>query len=101
LEYCGVETEKLFFSLSAEQYDKTFSKPLRVLTKQVKSIDNNFVNFSQIRTSVITHWINSEGLRKAQYLAGHRYISSTENYVNNDLDSLIDDINKLHPFDFL
>ena len=100
LDFCG-ETDQLFFSLSAEQYNKTFIKPLTKLTKQIKSINSNFVNFSQIRTSVITHWIKSEGLRKAQYLAGHRFISSTEKYVNNNLDGLIDDINKLHPFDFL
>ena len=97
LDFCG-ETEKLFFSLSADQYDKTFSKPLRKLTKQVKSIDRNFINFSQTRTSVISHWIQTEGLRKAQYLAGHKNIKSTENYIQNNLENLIDDINKLHPF---
>ena len=94
---CG-ETDKLFFSLSAEQYGKTFSKPLRKLTKQVKSIDGNFVNFAQIRTSVITHWIQSAGLRKAQYLAGHKNITSTENYLPNDLNSLMNDIQKFNPF---
>jgi site-specific recombinase XerD len=98
LEHCEVETDKLFFSLSAEQYDKTFSKPLRKLTKQVKSIDNNFVNFAQTRTSVITHWIQTEGLRKAQYLAGHRNIASTEMYLPNDLNELMNDIQRFNPF---
>lgn len=97
LEHCG-HTEKLFFSLSAEQYDKTFSMPLRRLTKRVKSIDKGFINFSQTRTSVITHWIQTEGLRKAQYLAGHRNIASTEAYLPNDLNSLMNDIQKFNPF---
>lgn len=97
IDFCG-QTDKLFFSLSAEQYDKSFSKPLRKLTKQVKSIDSNFVNFSQTRTSVITHWIQTEGLRKAQYLAGHKNIASTEGYLPNDLESLINDIQKFNPF---
>jgi len=97
LDLCG-ETEKLFFSLSADQYDKTFSKPLRKLTKQVKSIDRNFINFSQTRASVITHWLQTEGLRKAQYLAGHKTIASTEKYLPNDIDSLINDIQKFNPF---
>lgn len=97
IDFCG-QTDKLFFSLSAEQYDKSFSKPLRKLTKQVKSIDSNFVNFSQTRTSVITHWIQTEGLRKAQYLAGHKNIASTECYLPNDLESLINDIQKFNPF---
>jgi site-specific recombinase XerD len=97
LEQCG-ETDRLFFSLSAEQYDKTFSKPLRKLTKQVKSIDRNFINFAQTRASVITHWIQTEGLRKAQYLAGHRNIKSTEEYLPNDINSLMNDIQKFNPF---
>jgi len=97
LEYCG-QTDKLFFSLCPYQYDKNFSKPLRKLTKQVKSIDSNFVNFSQTRSSVITHWIQTEGLRKAQYLAGHKNINSTEEYLPNDLNSLINDIQKFNPF---
>lgn len=97
LEHCG-QTDKLFFSLCPYQYDKNFSKPLRKLTKQVKSIDSNFINFSQTRTSVITHWIQTEGLRKAQYLAGHKNINSTEEYLPNDLNSLINDIQKFNPF---
>jgi site-specific recombinase XerD len=97
LEHCG-QTDKLFFSLSAEQYDKTFSAPLRKLTKRVKSIDSNFVNFLQARTSVITHWIQTEGIRKAQYLAGHKNIASTESYLPNDLNSLMNDIQKFNPF---
>lgn len=97
LEQCG-ETDRLFFSLSAQQHDKTFSSPLRKLTKQVKSIDHNFVNFAQTRTSVITHWIQTEGLRKAQYLAGHRNIASTEMYLPNDLNELMNDIQKFNPF---
>jgi len=98
LDYCSVETDKLFFSLSSEQYDKTFSAPLRKLTKKVKSIDGNFVNFAQTRASVITHWIQTEGLRKAQYLAGHRSIKATEEYLPNDINSLMNDIQRFNPF---
>ena len=98
LEFCGIETDRLFFSMSAEQHDKTFWKPLKKLTKEIKSIDRNFTNFSQIRTSVITHWIQTEGLRKAQYLAGHRNIVSTEMYLPNDLNELMNDIQKFNPF---
>jgi integrase/recombinase XerD len=71
---------------------------LKPLTKQVKSIDKNLLNFKQIRASVITHWLKIEGLRKTQYNAGHRYISSTEKYLPNQIDGLIDDIAKFNPF---
>ena len=70
------------------------------LTKQIKTIDRQFIKLQQVRVSLITFWIKTQGLRKAQYLAGHRYILTTEKYVTNNLDGLIDDINNLNPFDF-
>jgi len=102
LEYQTQESNKLFLPLPKGNQKKiendmllsTFNK----LIKQVKSIDNQFINFKQVRASLITFWLKTQGLRKAQYLAGHRFISSTENYLENNLDGLIDDINKLHPF---
>jgi site-specific recombinase XerD len=98
LQHCRIETDRLFFSMSAEQCDKTFCKPIKQITKQVKSIDSNFTGFAQIRASVITHWIQTEGLRKAQYLAGHTQINSTEMYLPNDINSLINEIQKFNPF---
>lgn len=102
LEYQKQETEKLFLPLPAisrKKTDKEISRDIFTpLSAQIKTIDKQFINFQQIRASVITFWIKTQGLRKAQYLAGHRCISTTEKYVANDLDNLIDDINKLHPF---
>ncbi|QMU63607.1 MAG: tyrosine-type recombinase/integrase [Flavobacteriaceae bacterium] len=95
------ETEQLFLSypISNEKNNiQDFRGVVQYLAKQVKKIDSNFLNFKQLRASVITNWIKNEGLRKAQYLAGHRYISSTESYKVNDLESLTDDIAKHHPF---
>ena len=102
LEYQTKESEKLFLPLPAISYKKTENEMKRgvffPLAEQVKSIDKQFINFTQIRKSVITFWVKNYGLRKAQHLAGHRNISTTEKYVANDLENLIDDINKLHPF---
>ena len=100
-DFCS-ETDKLFFALPESGKLKTSSENLmhtfKPLTKQVKTLDKNFLNFKQIRASVITNWLKTEGLRKTQYLAGHRYISSTEKYLPNDLEGLIDDIAKFNPF---
>lgn len=71
---------------------------LQILTRQVKTLDKNFENFKQVRASVITGWLKTEGLRKTQYLAGHRYISSTEQYLPNSLEGLKDDIARYSPF---
>jgi site-specific recombinase XerD len=99
--YCE-ERESLFFALPESSKQKTnatnLMHTLKPLTKQVKSIDKNLLNFKQIRASVITHWLKIEGLRKTQYNAGHRYISSTEKYLPNQIDGLIDDIAKFNPF---
>jgi len=71
---------------------------IQTLGNHVRAINENFINFQHIRASVITAWIKNDGLRKAQYFAGHRYISSTENYLQNDIEALKDDITKYNPF---
>jgi len=102
LEYQSTESDKFFLSLPERGKKKTDSDTLDdiflTLIRHIKTIDKQFADFQQIRTSVITSWLKTYGLRKTQYLAGHRYISSTEKYVSNNLDTLIENINKLHPF---
>jgi site-specific recombinase XerD len=96
------ESQRLFLSLP--EYGKKFAESNTImrtystLKTQLKTIDTHFVNFSQIRASVITNWLKVHGLRKTQVMAGHRYITSTESYLSNDLEQLTTDITKLHPF---
>ena len=71
---------------------------LHEIAKELKTLNNNFTDVKQIRTSVIIHWLKQYNLRKTQYLAGHKYISSTERYVQDDLESLHETINTFHPF---
>lgn len=103
LEYYKGNSDALFLPLPENHKSTTHAKKLlgtiQDLAEQVKILDENFLNLKQIRASVITHWLKTEGLRKAQYLAGHCYISSTEYYLPNDLESLTDDIAKFNPFD--
>ena len=68
------------------------------LAAQLKTLDSNFSNLPQLRASVITNWIKTHGLRKAQYLAGHKSIVSTEEYLPNDIEELAEDITKFNPF---
>lgn len=67
------------------------------LSKRLKKQHPNFINFKQVRTSVITHWLKQYNLREVQYRAGHRYVSSTEAYLVNQIDDLQHDIDKYHP----
>lgn len=64
---------------------------------ELKKLNHKVKNAKQIRASVITHWLSQYNIREVQYMAGHRYISSTERYLQDDLESLHDYIESLHP----
>ena len=102
LEHYKQETGQLFLLLpehnASREISTNYNNLFTTIKKQLEKINENFLNFKQIRASVITHWIKTAGLRKAQYYAGHRYISSTENYLANDIETLKDDITKYNPF---
>ncbi len=97
------ESEKLFFPYPNTGNQKS-RKPesitdlFKPLTAQVKTLEQHFLNFKQVRASVITNWLKVYGLRKTQYMAGHRYIRGTEYYLPNNLEDLTNDISKHHPF---
>ncbi len=46
------------------------------------------LSFASVAASVITQWLKQYDLRKVQYLAGHKYVSSTEDYKANVIDEL-------------
>ena len=70
---------------------------LHRLVNVLKSQHPKLITIKQIRTSVITHWLKQYNLREVQYMAGHRYVSSTEAYQINNLDELQEDVNQYHP----
>ena len=67
------------------------------IIKKLKKYNQKVENIHQIRASVITNWTKQHNLRKTQYLAGHRYISSTERYLQDDLENMQEIINLHHP----
>lgn len=69
----------------------------QMILLHLRKINSKIKNFDQVRASVITSWIKKFDLRKVQYLAGHKYVSSTEEYKQLVLDDLQDDITKFHP----
>jgi site-specific recombinase XerD len=54
-------------------------------------------SISQLRSSRIACWLKKHPLRKVQYLAGHRYVSSTERYQMQHLEDLQKALIKYHP----
>jgi len=93
------ESNLLFLPTKQSQKPaKNVTTALKKLSASLKKLDINFSNFAQLRASVITYWIKTYGLRKAQYLAGHKSIVSTEEYLPNLIEDLAEDITKFNPF---
>jgi len=67
------------------------------ILKRLKKINHKVININQLRASVICNWLGQYNIRRVQYLAGHKYISSTESYKQNNLESLHEAINQFHP----
>jgi len=88
-------TQELFLQLGE---GKNKSNLLSMLVIHLKQMNSKVKSIDQIRASVIVHWLKLYNLRKVQVMAGHRYISSTENYKANNLDDLKEDIKNYHPF---
>jgi site-specific recombinase XerD len=86
------QTNKLF--VSVEGGDK-----LRIdfLMEQIRKRNPKLENADQLRASVIVKWLKQYNLREVQYLAGHRYISSTEAYKQSEMEGLTEEVNKFHP----
>lgn len=67
------------------------------LSQELSDQHPRFENVNQVRASVITHWLGKHGLRQVQYMAGHRFISSTERYQVGQIADLQSDIDRFHP----
>lgn len=67
------------------------------LFRQLHKMDQQVRNTQQIRASVIVQWVRQYNIRQVQYMAGHKHISSTERYRQQDLESLQDALLKYHP----
>jgi site-specific recombinase XerD len=88
------ESEKLFISIGkGNRMSNSYIKFL----KQIKKLNPKVKDFKQIRASIITHWLKNYNIRQVQYMTGHRYISSTEVYRTDTLESLQEMIEELHP----
>ena len=67
------------------------------LLKNLKQYNHKVSSYGQLRASIIVNWLARYNLRQVQYLVGHRYISSTEKYVQDDLENLHDIVKNFHP----
>ncbi|MFO7657416.1 MAG: site-specific integrase [Bacteroidales bacterium] len=85
---------QLFISINGSENIKN---SLLHMFKAIQKTNPEILHPKQIRASVITHWLKNHNLRQVQYMAGHKYVSSTERYQMNNLDNLQSKLDKLHP----
>jgi integrase/recombinase XerD len=97
------ESDKLF-APQADHYNllhwqfKQLSKKVKGQTKAKLNIEIHKI--SQLRQSRIASWVREEGLRKAQYLAGFKTVSSAERYQKADLTDLKAQVEIYHPLQY-
>ena len=70
---------------------------IKKLLINLKKTEPKIKDAKQIRASVINHWLKQYNIRQVQYMIGHKYISSTERYSTNKLETLQEQIELLHP----
>jgi integrase len=75
----------------------TVDNRLFALCKVVRKYCPKVRNAHQFRVSCIVHWLATEGLRYAQYKAGHSHVSSTEKYQVLNVKELQHQLHTLHP----
>jgi integrase/recombinase XerD len=90
------ESDRLFVSSGESQQ---LNNALGNLCKKLKKINPKVRNPTQIRMSVISLWLEKHDIRTVQYMAGHRYVSSTERYRKDKLEGLQEQLEKIHPLD--
>jgi len=85
---------QLFFSMEGKRELKS---SLHHLFRALKRVNPEISSAKQIRQSVITYWLKNYNLRQVQYMAGHKYVSSTERYRQNNIEDLQKEVSKYHP----
>lgn len=70
---------------------------MQLMIRQLRRLNPRVINAAQFRSSVIAHWLKANNLRQVQYMAGHKYVSSTQRYQLTTLDDLKSDLQQHHP----
>lgn len=96
MQLFGNQSEKFFVS---QGRSNRFNDIMQKLVKKLQGQNPKVQSAKQLRASVITYWPKCYNLREVQYMAGHRFVSSTEAYQINDLEGLTEDIGKFHPIE--
>ena len=92
-------TDQLFISTGKTGIKNALNifSGIKKLLANLKKTEPKIKDAKQIRASIINHWLKQYNIRQVQYMIGHKYISSTERYSTNKLETLQEQIELLHP----
>lgn len=81
-------------------HKKRLVRGMSRIKKMINRYESRLNSMAQIRASVITNWLQHYNLREVQYMAGHKYVSSTERYCTDNLEDLQKELEKYHPLNY-
>jgi integrase/recombinase XerD len=89
-----IETDQLFITLYKGQLLTTATTEIY---KELKKHYPQLIRLRHLRSSAIVKWLRQYNLREAQYRAGHKFVSSTEKYLQSEMQGLTEEVNQYHP----
>jgi len=78
-------------------FEGNLNNQINDMMQELRGLNQKVQNAIHLRASVIMHWLKLHGKRKTQYMIGHKWISSTEHYELQDLETLNDQLKLYHP----
>jgi integrase/recombinase XerD len=101
-EYINNHRNKIINKITSPLFNTSSSEfalqnLLQRLSEKLRKSVYGFEALYQLRSSVIYNWVKEYDLRKAQYLSGHKYISTTEKFIVKDLSILQKEVDKYFP----
>jgi integrase/recombinase XerD len=77
-----------YFLVNHGQGVNLLTNVISILLRKLRPYYPKLKNLQQVRQSVISEWLKQYGLRKTQYMSGHRHVSSTERYNVDRIEGL-------------
>ena len=93
----GMQTNQLIINSGKSERKDKLKNTIQEMVWRLQKRHSYFKNARQLRSGRIALWLNQHNLRQVQYMAGHRYISSTERYRMSQVDDLQRALSKHHP----
>jgi len=94
MEAINLETDQLFFS---ERGSLNIKSSLYHMFRSIKKKFPKVSSGKIIRATIIAEWLKTKDVRIVQYMAGHRWVSSTEKYNLANVEALKESLKKHHP----